>query len=127
MKFYLDENVPASVQAVLQERGHTVVWTRDILPLGSPDDMVAAVSEEAEATLISHDKDFKRIAPRIPNGERTRFKKLSMIRLMCEKPRSAQRITTVLPFIELDNEQREIFPDIRSIIEIKKDLIAIWR
>lgn len=127
MQFYLDENVPASVQGVLEAAGHDVVWTRDITSEGVPDDVVAAVAEEAHATLVSHDKDFKKIAPRIPDRQRRRFRRLSMVRLACIKPRSAERITAVLPYIEFDYNQRVGLPDRRSIIEVKTDLISIWR
>lgn len=127
MNFYLDENVPASVQRVLEARGHSVVWTRDILAPGAPDDVVAAIAEDARATLVSHDKDFKAIAPRIPDGQRTRFRRLSMVRLRCKKPRSAQRIEAVLGYIEFDFTQRTNHGDQRAIIEVRTDLISIWR
>lgn len=126
MLFYLDENVPASVQTILEKHEHKVFWTRDILALGAPDDLVAAIAQDASATLISHDKDFKKIAARIPNGEKARFRKLNMIRLMCKKPRSAERLSKCLPFIELDYSIRKNTPDKRSIIEIKTDLVSIW-
>ena len=127
MDFYLDENVPARVQQVLEAAGHTVVWTRDITNEGAPDDVVATIAEQAHATLVSHDKDFKKIAPRIPNGQRARFRRLSMVRLLCTKPRAAERIAVVLPYIEFDFTQRQALPDRRSIIEVKTDLISIWR
>ena len=127
MQFYLDENVAASVQRVLETAGHSVVWTREITSEGVADDVVAAVAESAVATLVSHDKDFKKIAPRIPDGQRRRFRRLSMIRLSCKKPRAAERIATVLPYIEFDYGQRESLPDRRSIIEVKTDLVSIWR
>ena len=127
LTFYLDENVPASVQDVLERAGHQVVWTRDILVAGAPDDLVAAVAEDAGATLVSHDSDFKKIAPRIPAGQRARFRRLSMIRLKCKKPRSAERVSSMLPYIVFDHEQRQADTDRRSIIELKTDLISIWR
>lgn len=127
MLFYLDENVPANVQAVLEDAGHTAVWTRDITGEGAPDVVVAAVAEEEDATLISHDKDFKKIAPRIPDGQKQRFRKLSIIRLGCEKPNSAKRLASALRFIEFDHSQRNNYPDRRSIIEVKKTNITIFR
>lgn len=126
MLFYLDENVPASVQEVLEGNDHTVVWTREVLVPGAPDEVVAAVAEDALATLVSHDKDFKRIAPRIPEGERARFRKLSMVRLQCKKPRSAERMQKCLPYIVHDFENRKDMADKRSIIEIKTDLDSIF-
>lgn len=127
MLFYLDENVPASVEKVLTGSGHTVVWTRDVTGEGAPDAVVAAVSEHNKATLISHDKDFKKIAPRIPDGQRTRFRKLSIIRLRCQKPNSSMRMAAILKFIELDYAQRENYSDRRSIIEVNKSNVTIFR
>ena len=127
MKFFLDENVAASVQRVLEEAGHTVFWTRDITATGVADDVVAAIAENSHAILVSHDKDFRKIAPRIPNGQRQRFRQLSMIRLSCTKPRAAERFATVLPYLEFDFHQRSLLPDRRSIVEVKTDLISIWR
>ena len=123
----MDENVADRVRIVLQAAGHDVIWTRDITSEGVADDVVATVAEEANAILISHDKDFKKIAPRIPNGQRKRFRRLSMIRLSCNKPRAADRMEAVLRYIEFDVAQRQTEADHRSIIEIKTDLITIWR
>lgn len=127
MLFYLDENVPASVEVVIAERGHDVAWTRDILPIGAPDELVGSIAENDRALLVSHDKDFKRIAPRIPEGERTRFRNLSMIRMECIKPRSAQRMGVALPYIEFEYNERDGQHDQRIIIAVKTDLISIWR
>jgi hypothetical protein len=127
MLFYLDENVPASVQIVLERAGHEVMWTRDITGEGAPDVVVAAVAEGQSATLVSHDKDFKKIAPRIPDGQRHRFRTLSIVRLVCEKPNSAKRVEAVLRYIEFDFEQRSHFPDSRSIIEVRKGNVTIFR
>lgn len=127
MLFYLDENIPAPIQGLLEEAGHSAIWTRDLTGEGVSDDLVAAISERDQATLISHDKDFKKIAPRIPDGQRQRFRRLSIIRMMCNKPRSADRLRAALPYIEFDFNQRLGLPDRRSIIEVKTDLITIFR
>ncbi len=80
MHFLLDENVPNSVAAVLGGHGHEVSSVRDIMPVASPDPVVATVSEEMDAILVSHDKDFRSIAPRI-HVNRARFRRLSRIAL----------------------------------------------
>ncbi len=127
MLFYLDENVPAQVEAVIASKGHEVRWTRDIIPEGSPDQMVAAVSEDAGAILVSHDKDFKRIAPRIPDGQRTRFRKLSMLRLECKKPKSANNVSNLFGFIELEAKLRGEEENGRLMISIRDSSITIFR
>ena len=81
MRILLDQNVPDSVAAVFEDRGHTVLYLRDVLAPDSPDEIVAAFSEAEDAVLVSLDGDFKRIAPRIPNSQRRRFRRLSRIAL----------------------------------------------
>ena len=127
MLFYLDENVPAQVGDVIKDKGHEVHWTRDLIPEGSPDQMVAAISEDAGAVLVSHDKDFKRIAPRIPDGQKARFRKLSMLRLECKKPRSAKNLQALFAFVELEAELRQGLDNSRLLISIKDSSITIYR
>ena len=100
MDFLLDENVPVSVRGVLEARGHTVRLLLDHAPGGSPDPIVAAVSERLESVLISFDGDFEKIAPRIPKGQRRRFRKLSRIWMQCAEPRAAKRLEAALGLIE---------------------------
>lgn len=126
MKFYLDENVAASVQHVLEDAGHEVIWTRDITGQGAADDVVAAVSENDRAVLVSHDKDFKKIAPRIPDGQRQRFRRLNMVRLQCTKPRAAERFSKLLVYIEFDYNHRQAHGLGRSIVEIRPDVMTIY-
>jgi hypothetical protein len=63
MRLLLDHNVPDSVGRVFQSRGHQVRHVRDILPIDSPDPLIATVSEEDGDILVSCDRDFKLIAP----------------------------------------------------------------
>ncbi len=52
----LDEMVPVSVARTLQQNGHTAEFIRDYTPPGSPDPLVATISERMSAG----------ISPRIP-------------------------------------------------------------
>jgi len=115
----LDNNVPDSVGAVLREHGHVVIHVRDILPIDSSDPLVATVSEEDNAVLVSCDRDFKFIAPRIPKGKRSRFRKLSRISLECSEPQAAQRVQEAMSFIESEYQLAQTKPDKRMIIVIQ--------
>lgn len=99
MYFMLDENVPADVASMLRERGHTADFIRDYVPSGSPDPLVATVSQELEAILLSFDGDFEVISPRVPDGQRRRFRKLSRIWMRCGEPQAANRLRAVLDFV----------------------------
>ena len=75
MKFLLDHCVPASVGAVLRERGHEVVVLTEVLPQDAADQIVAMVAELNECVLVTQDSDFKKIANRIPDGAKDRVRK----------------------------------------------------
>ena len=63
----LDENVPQVVADMLKRLGHKADFIREYAPPGSPDPVVATVSEELDAILLSFDGDFEVISPRIPD------------------------------------------------------------
>src|SRR5258708_14824077 len=101
MRLLLDQNVEDSVAAVFREFGHTVHLVREILPANSPDPLIAAVAELDSYVLVSHDRDFEAIAPRIPKGSRARFRKLSRISLECNEAQAANRIRQTMSYIDL--------------------------
>jgi predicted nuclease of predicted toxin-antitoxin system len=101
MHLLLDQNVANSVAVAFRERGHTVQLVREILPANSPDPLIAAVAELDSYVLVSHDRDFETIAPRIPRGSRARFRRLSRISLECSEAQAAQRIIQTMGYIEL--------------------------
>jgi predicted nuclease of predicted toxin-antitoxin system len=95
----LDENVPQDLADMLNGQGHKAEFIRDYVPSGSPDPVVATLSQELEAILLSFDGDFEVISPRIPKGQRKRFRKLSRIWMRCGEPQAAKRLRSVLPFV----------------------------
>lgn len=96
----LDENVPTAVANMLTANGHQAEFVRDHVPPGSSDPLVATVSQDLDAILVSFDSDFQKIAARISPGQRRRFRRLSRIWLRCREGQASQRIESVLPFIE---------------------------
>lgn len=99
MLFILDENVPVDVADMLTQHGHDALFIRDYVPPGSPDPLVATVAQELNAVLVSFDRDFQSIAPRIPKGHRQRFRKLSRIWLRCHEPQAARRLQVALSLV----------------------------
>jgi predicted nuclease of predicted toxin-antitoxin system len=99
MYFMLDENVPQDVADMLKEQGHKAEFIRDYVPPGSPDPVVATVSQELDAILVSFDGDFEVISPRIPDGQKRRFRKLSRIWLRCGEPQATNRLKNALDFV----------------------------
>lgn len=118
MRFMLDDNVAASVTEVFEEFGYSVEWARDFLAAGAPDPLVATTAELEGCILVSHDKDFKSIAPRIPKGSRNRFRKLSRIALGCAEMNAAERLREHMDYIELAWRKAQRRSDKRMIIFI---------
>lgn len=68
--------------------------------------------------LVSHDKDFDMIAPRIPKGSRARFRKLSRIHLDCSEVQAAHRVRATIRMIELAHDiARENGKSMRVIVQ----------
>lgn len=119
MRFLLDHNVPDSVGRVFRTRGHDVRHVRDILPVDSPDPLIATVSEEDGDILVSCDRDFKLIAPRIPRGMRARFRRLSRISIEWNEYQAADRVEEAMTLIEAEYERAQTRSDKRIQIVIQ--------
>ncbi len=128
MRLLLDQNVPDSVATAFRNRGHAVLLLREVVAPDSPDEIVATVSEIEEAILVSSDGDFdKTIAPRIPDGQKRRYRKLSRITLKCKPPRAAQRIEAAMSLIELEFEIAQNSNDPRMFVVLGDNFIKTNR
>ncbi len=112
---------------MLERHGHRVVFVKDYILPGAPDPLVATVSQELKAILISFDGDFRKIAPRIPIGQRRRFRHLSRIWMRCTEPQAAPRLEAALPFIEAEYALAEKSADARMILQIGKSYLRTDR
>lgn len=104
MRFLLDHNVLGSLRNLLQERGHDVVWSRDLVGQDAEDPIVAAAAMEHDRVLVSHDNDMKRVHKFISDAHRARFPNLSRLMLQCDQATSLDRVSLLLPLIELEFE-----------------------
>lgn len=127
MRLLLDHNVPNSVAEAFRAHGHVVLLVKDILPTDAPDPLVAAASEMEASILVSCDRDFDLIAPRIPKGMRSRFRRLSRISLQCSEPQAAQRVKTFMSVLESEYEIARKSADGRMFIVIQQNGIKIHR
>lgn len=127
MRFFADHNVTESVCQFLESRGYIVERLRDKLPITATDPVVAKYAEQTDAILISHDRDFNKIAPRIPRGGRARFRKLSRIHLACDYPGSEKRIAAAMSLIEFEWNIAQARSDKRMQIIIQQAGIKTLR
>lgn len=123
----LDENVPVSVAERLTALGHQADFIKNFVPEGSPDPLVATVSESLDAVLISFDGDFEKIAPRVPEGEKARFKKLSRIWMKCFEPKAAQRIEIAIDLIQSEHALASGQADTRMFFWIGRNYLKTYR
>ena len=69
MRVLLDENVPSSVAGVFLEFGHEVLLVWDLLPVGSPNPLVAMAAEiEGFAEPLSEPQQNLVAMSRVPGG-----------------------------------------------------------
>ena len=122
----MSRNLPASCK-LLEARGHTVTRLRDVLPTDTPDPIVAKVAQDDDAILLTHDGDFKAVAPRVAHGQRTRFRKLSKVHLHIEQARSEGRLAAAIALIEFEWAAAQEKPDKRLHIAIQLAVIKTYR
>jgi predicted nuclease of predicted toxin-antitoxin system len=127
MLFYLDECVPDSTREMLIGQGHLAFRITEFIKEGSPDPLVARVSEDAGAVLVSHDRDFKEYSSRRQDGQQPRFPTLCVVHMQCKQTRIPERLLTCLPLIELEYAGRQLMHDKRLIVEVKTDFVVIHR
>lgn len=119
----LDENIPLLVARELKDLGHdSLVMPRHVSKT-IEDQTVAQISEDEDAVLISFDRDFQSIAPRIPDGQKRRFRKLSRIWLRCSEYQAPQRLRNAMSFIEAEHEIALNSRDRRMLLEIGSSYI----
>jgi predicted nuclease of predicted toxin-antitoxin system len=111
---------------MLKEAGYTVELLSEKLATDSPDQLVATYSELAGTVLISLDRDFRSLAPRVGIGQQ-RFRRLSRIGIRCDEPMAARRIESALSLIEHEWERAQQNSDKRMIIEVGPNYIRTIR
>ena len=127
MFLIIDENVDDAVGRYLQERGHRVGLVRDLFASGIADTIISAVGDEDSAIVVTHDKDFRILAQRAPEGSRQRFRRLGRISLRCRETRAKRRLEELIESIEFEMTQTRKRHDQRLIMEITETAFRVVR
>lgn len=120
MLLLIDENVPNSVAELFAERGHDVRFVRDLFPAGSPDPVIATIGDRLSAIVVTWDRDFDALVRRVPEGNRTRFRKLGRISFRCNEVRGRELLERWIGMIEFHYVQALQQPDVRMMIQIQE-------
>ena len=102
--FLLDHNVMRAIQGCLEDRGHDVAWSRDLVGQEAADPIVAAAAAQDDRILVSHDHDMKRVQRYLSEAHRARHPNLSRLMLQCEQAVSLVRLQTFISLIEFEFE-----------------------
>jgi predicted nuclease of predicted toxin-antitoxin system len=120
MSLLIDENVPSSVAQFFAERGHDVRYVRDVLPAGTADPVIARVGDRLSAIVVTWDRDFETIVKRIPDGNKTAFRRLGRISFRCPEPKGRALLIRWINMIELHYAQALTERDFRMIVQIQE-------
>jgi Domain of unknown function (DUF5615) len=94
-RFFTDHNVPESIANILLKLGNDVVRLRDVIPINSPDPIVATYAIEAQRILVSWDRDFNQQKFQSP-----RYEKLSRLSMSGPEMNGAERLDAVFDIVK---------------------------
>src|SRR5689334_22202246 len=127
MFLILDENVDDAVGHYLRERGHRVEFVRELLAGGIADTVIAVFGDQNAAIVVTHDKDFKALVRRVPEGSRKRFRRLGRISMQCKETLAKQRVEGLIESIEFEYTQTQKRADPRLLMDITETGFRIIR
>lgn len=85
------------------------------------------MAQDNDCILITHDGDFKKVAPRVPVGERRRFRNLSKIHLACNPTKASKRLADAMTLVEFEWESAQARADKRVHIVVQPTLMKTLR
>jgi hypothetical protein len=73
IRFLIDENVRSDVASLLAERGHQIILSRDVIAMGSPDELLVVLGKFESLVIVTHDRDFRKYRRMLPDHLRKNF------------------------------------------------------
>lgn len=126
MQLLIDENVPQSVADFFAERGHDVKYVRDLFPTGTPDPVIAAIGDRLSAVVVTWDQDFSALVRRVPEGNRTAFRRLGRITFRCNEANGRRLLEKWIEAVELHYRLASSHFDLRMMVEIQEHSFKVW-
>jgi predicted nuclease of predicted toxin-antitoxin system len=131
IRFFTDQNVADSVGHAILARNHHLTRLRDVMLTNTKDPVIEIACSQSGQVLVSHDKDFKDLKPRLNVDGRTQITKrefntrLHKIHLACFEYDAARRMNDAFSLIEAEWDL--IVPDRPMVIEIRPSSISTRR
>ncbi len=127
MRLLIDENITASITALLRERGHDVELVREVMAPGTQDPAIARAGNEMGAIVVTFDKDFHGLMARKNKRGNLRFPRLGLILLDNINVQGAARLASFIDLIEAEYELLQSRPGERLWVEILPSLARFHR
>lgn len=125
MLLILDEGVPSSVAQFFRSQDFVTAAVQEYLAPGTPDPVIATATDHLGAMLVSQDRDFKKIARRIPEGNRQRLRRMSRLSLTCKAPQAVNRLERYIDHIKVEISQAATRSDRRVFIEVGDRILRV--
>ena len=126
MRLLIDENVPESVTQYFRSRGHEVFHIRELSLAGSSDPIVAAIGDRMEAIVVTwNQRDFRRLAARVPTGGASRLRRLGRISFRCNEAAGRRRVEEVIEVLEGEFARAQSRSDKRLLVEVRESNVRL--
>lgn len=123
LHFLIDEDTDVRVRGLLEKHGHEVTISRDRLPKGAVDSLVAELAGELQAIVVTRNrKDYQRLLKREPDdGKEKPFDRFPLITFQkVPGPFTLRRLEEALPYIHLAAQQATPDKPLRVLIEMQR-------
>ena len=88
---------------------------------------VALTGDKLEAIVVTWDKDFDRLVKRVPDGNKTAFRKLGRITFKCPEPQGVDLLKRWIQIIEVHYATALEQSDIRMIITVQQSGLKLMQ
>ncbi len=128
MVLVIDEHVPQSLAAFLQDRGHDVRRVVGSGLEGEKDPLIAKAANDLGAIVVTFNhRHFAILISRATHSGRNRYPRAGRLSLRCEAAVAVRRVPEFIEEIELEHAKAQTRTDKRVIISLSDKWFSIER
>ena len=87
--------------------------------------MIATIGDRLSAVVVSWDHDFDSLIRRVPEGNRSKSRKLGRISFRCNEVRGRLLLERWVEMIEFHYARSRSEPDLRMIVQIQESGVKV--
>ncbi len=127
MTLLLDEHLPLRFANFFHARQHVAHRVTDVLEAGAKDPALVAWAEQNDAIVVTSDRGFRRLVTRIPEQDRSRYRRAGRIIVPGDPALALARLAELIDLIEILFALLQHDPDQRLVMEIREHGLYIER